>query len=290
MKLAILFRGPLSSCNYGCEYCPFAKRHETDAELEGDRAALTRFVAWVRSSPHQLSVFFTPWGEALIRRWYRDAVCHLSRLPNVVRVAAQTNLSMPLGWLEDADASKVALWSTYHPNETTRARFLAQLATLQRLGIATSVGVVGLREHFDEIHALRAVLAPETYLWVNAYKRVANYYTPAELSWLTSLDPLFPYNATRHASAGAACRTGEGVFSVDGDGTMRRCHFVAAPIGNVYEPDWERALLPRPCPNATCGCHIGYVHMERLALDAVFGEGILERIPVAVRPSAVTVI
>jgi hypothetical protein len=40
MKLSILYRGPLSSCNYGCDYCPFAKRVETSAEREADRRAL----------------------------------------------------------------------------------------------------------------------------------------------------------------------------------------------------------------------------------------------------------
>ncbi|MEN8446791.1 MAG: radical SAM protein, partial [Cyanobacteria bacterium J06555_13] len=29
MNLSILYRGPLLSCNYGCEYCPFAKRQQT---------------------------------------------------------------------------------------------------------------------------------------------------------------------------------------------------------------------------------------------------------------------
>jgi sulfatase maturation enzyme AslB (radical SAM superfamily) len=46
MDLSILYRGPLSSCNYGCEYCPFAKREESYAQLETDRVALLRFVAW----------------------------------------------------------------------------------------------------------------------------------------------------------------------------------------------------------------------------------------------------
>jgi DNA-binding CsgD family transcriptional regulator len=32
MKLDILYRGPLASCNYGCEYCPFAKRKDTREE------------------------------------------------------------------------------------------------------------------------------------------------------------------------------------------------------------------------------------------------------------------
>ena len=42
MKLSILYRGPLSSCNYACDYCPFAKRKESYAQLEVDRRALER--------------------------------------------------------------------------------------------------------------------------------------------------------------------------------------------------------------------------------------------------------
>src|SRR5918912_2956045 len=74
MNLSILYRGPLSSCNYGCTYCPFAKHAETTAEHEVDRRALERFVAWVGERRDDwISVFFTPWGEALIRRRYQQA-------------------------------------------------------------------------------------------------------------------------------------------------------------------------------------------------------------------------
>jgi hypothetical protein len=69
------------------------------------------------------------------------------------------------------------------------------------------------------------------------------------------------------------------VISVDGDGIMRRCHFIKEPIGCLYDADFAKALSPRTCTNATCGCHIGYVHLEELGLDRVYGDGLLERIP-----------
>src|SRR5205085_1024801 len=47
LNLSILYRGPLSSCNYGCAYCPFAKHAETAEELAADRRALERFTGWV---------------------------------------------------------------------------------------------------------------------------------------------------------------------------------------------------------------------------------------------------
>src|SRR5947207_305133 len=116
MKLSILYRGPLSSCNYGCTYCPFAKHSDSDAEHANDASALKRFVQWVRQRDgDDLSIFFTPWGEALIRSRYQQAVIQLTGLSNVENVVAQTNLSCRLDWIEECDKSKLALWATYHP-------------------------------------------------------------------------------------------------------------------------------------------------------------------------------
>lgn len=281
MKRTFLYRGPLSSCNYACPYCPFAKHQETDAEHAADAQALERFVSWVEArTTDRLSVFFTPWGEALIRRRYQRALARLSCLPHVEKVAIQTNLSCRLDWVEACDKSRLALWATYHPGEVSRERFLAQCREADARGIRFSVGVVGLKEHTAEIEALRRALPPHIYLWINAYKRVPDYYSEAEIQALTQIDPLFPLNNQRHPSRGRSCRTGASVLSVDGDGNLRRCHFIRDTIGNLYQSGWEAALQERPCSNETCGCHIGYVHLDHLGLYETFRGGILERIPV----------
>ncbi|GAB5549038.1 MAG: hypothetical protein SangKO_087980 [Sandaracinaceae bacterium] len=98
---------------YACEYCPFAKRKESPVELARDRDALDRFVSWVEARGGETSVFFTPWGEALVRRWYRDAIVRLGHLPHLRRVAIQTNLHAPLDFLREAARDRVALWCTY---------------------------------------------------------------------------------------------------------------------------------------------------------------------------------
>jgi hypothetical protein len=280
MKYYVLYRGPLSSCNYACGYCPFAKHHETHTELEGDRQSLQRFISWLADQRQcRFGVLFTPWGEALIRRWYQQALITLTHLPHVDRAAIQTNLSCGLEWVRECELTSLALWATFHPTEVSRERFVAKVRELYGLGVRLSVGVVGLHEHFSEIAALRAVLPGDVYLWINAFKRVPDYYSDREVRWLTDLDPLFPINNERHASRGEPCAAGETAFSVDGAGTMRRCHFVAEPIGSIHAPDWEDSLRPRLCPNTSCECHIGYVHMERLRQDRVYGEGLLERVP-----------
>lgn len=280
LALTLLYRGPLSSCNYDCHYCPFAKRHETAAELAVDRRALERFVDWAASrADDRLSIFFTPWGEALVRPWYQDALASLSRLPQVRKVAVQTNLSCRLDWLESCERSKLGLWCTFHPSQTTRQAFLLQCRELDRQKVPHSVGAVGLKEDLDEIVRLRAELSLDIYMWINAYKSHAGYYTEEDVRRFEAIDPLFRINTEYHASLGRSCRAGASVVSVDGDGNLYRCHFIKQKIGNLYEPDFEKSLGERPCTNDACGCHIGYVHLDHLELGRVFGDGILERIP-----------
>lgn len=275
----ILYRGPLSSCNYACGYCPFAKTKNTRAELAHDAACLERFIGWVASRPESIGVLFTPWGEALIHRHYQEGMRRLSHLPNVWKVAAQTNLSFSPQALQDCNRQTLALWTTYHPTETTVPRFAARCQTLRETGIHHSVGVVGRREAFQDIRSLREELPKETYLWINAWKREPDYYSAEEMAELASIDPWFSFNARPHPSLGRACRSGHQAFTVDGNGDVRRCHFIKDVIGNIYEEDMASILRPHGCGIAECRCHIGYVHLGHLGLDTVFGDGLLERIP-----------
>ncbi|RAY10901.1 radical SAM protein [Actinomadura craniellae] len=273
--MTILYRGPLASCDYDCGYCPFAKRRDSPEQLRADRAALERFTAWVAGRPHGVSVLFTPWGEGLVRSWYRRALVELSRLPHVGRVAIQTNLGQRIGWTAGADLTKLAFWATYHPDQVPYARFLGRCRELAERGVRHSAGIVGLPEHLAAARRLRADLPPEVYLWVNAAE--GRSYTDAEAAQWSEIDPLFSYSRHPHPSRGVPCRTGDTVISVDGDGTVRRCHFVSEVLGNLYDGTFR----PRrsPCPHEICDCHIGYVHLESLPLYDVFAGGILERVP-----------
>ncbi|WP_245204377.1 STM4011 family radical SAM protein [Kitasatospora sp. RG8] len=280
LDLTLLYRGPLSSCDYDCPYCPFAKRRDTPEQLRADRTALERFTGWAAGrggTGDTLSLLFTPWGEGLVRSWYRRALVELSHLPHVRRVAIQTNLSCRTDWLAEADLTSLALWVTYHPGQVGYERFLARCRALDRLGVRYSVGVVGRPEHLAEARRLRAALSPAVYLWINAAEGLT--YTDTEAADWHAVDPHFGYSRHAHPSAGRPCRTGESVLSVDGEGTVRRCHFVRDVLGNLYDGSYRPHLRARPCPLPVCDCHIGYVHLETLPLYDVFAGGVLERVP-----------
>jgi hypothetical protein len=280
MHLTLLYRGRLSSCNYACDYCPFAKTYDSREALRRDADDLARFIVWAEQQRIGLSILFTPWGEGLVRRHYRDAMVRLSHLPHLRRVAIQTNLCVGMHWLDKANPATLALWCTYHPTQVSRDAFLGRCRELGRRGVSHSVGMVAMREHLDEIEAMRASLPGEVPLWINAYdERPPDYYTAAEIERLLRVDPHFLYNLNPAPSLGAPCWTGENVVSVDGDGNVRRCHFVSERLGNLYDGSFTAHLRARPCPNSRCDCYIGYAHRKDLPFQVEYGSGLLERIP-----------
>ena len=185
--LSILYRGSLLSCNYDCSYCPFAKAQDSRESLARDASELARFVDWVRQQTRPIRILFTPWGEAFIRRYYQDAIAELGTMPQVERIAIQTNLSLSNAAIERCKSDKLALWCTYHPSQTSRAAFLEKCEFLVSAGVRFSVGMVGNRDEFDEISRMREALPPEIYLWVNANRDEQADYQPAELDQLRQL-------------------------------------------------------------------------------------------------------
>lgn len=211
MSLKIIYRGHLTDCNYSCEYCPFAKEKNSKEEQALDKHDLDRFVAWVEQNSradYPIEVFITPYGEALVRKWYQEAVVRLSHLSHVTKVAAQTNLAWNTQWLARCNPETTALWTTYHPDFVTEDKFVGKCNELTTMHIRHSVGVVGLKQHFPRIASLRQRLPQSTYMWVNAYKREKNYYSDEEISFLENIDYLFRLNLPWYETMGKPCKAG----------------------------------------------------------------------------------
>lgn len=280
MKLTLLYRGSLSSCNYACDYCPFAKQGDDRAALAADQQALQRFVTWLTTTnQHRFTVFFTPWGEALIRRYYQSAIQQLSHTAHIDKVVIQTNLSCSLHWLAQVDLTRLRLWVTYHPSQVALDDFVGKCWDLYQRDVLFSVGTVGVTEQLAAIRALRQALPAEVYLWINALNDDPQQYDATQIAQFSAIDPLFEHNLPNYPSLGRYCHAGQHTLSVDGNGTLYRCHFIRNPLGNLYDAEFERYLQPRLCTNATCNCYIGYVHMPHLGLEQIYGEGLVERNP-----------
>ena len=55
--------------------------------------------------------------------------------------------------------------------------------------------------------------------------------------------------------------------------------FVKNVIGNIYEESFTSSLQQRNCPNESCGCHIGDIHLDELNQYDVYKNGLMERVP-----------
>jgi hypothetical protein len=258
MNYSLLYRGWLSSCNYSCGYCPFAKRVDSQLHLRRDRESLALFVAWAeQQSADQWDILFTPWGEALVRPWYQAAMARLSRLPHVRGVSAQTNLSCSTAWIADCRLDRFSLWATFHPTEVDASAFVAKVLKVRNRGAQVSVGMVAIPGTLDQVEAMRDRLPPDVSLWLNAQQPRRRPFSTDEIASFCQIDPQFRLTLRPERSRGMPCSTGEVAFTVDGNGDMRRCHFVDNVIGNIHATDWRSALRPRKCPKATCTCYLG---------------------------------
>ncbi|RAU99879.1 STM4011 family radical SAM protein [Paenibacillus sp. YN15] len=281
MRAVLYYRGALSSCNYDCPYCPFGKKTDSAQTLARDREQLSRFVDWAGAqgkAGHRLKIFFNPYGEGLIHRWYQTAMTELSHMEHVDKVAIQTNLSAGLAWTEGLNPDKAAFWATYHPGQVSEAAFLARCGELHSRGIPFSVGAVGVKSAFEAIASLRRELPADVYLWVNAFKDQADYYLEADRSFLGGIDPHFEKNLKDYESCGKACQAGESVFYVQGFGLVKRCYQDRRVLGHLYREGLEGLSRRRPCGMTSCGCYIGYIHLPELRLADIYGERLLERI------------
>jgi MoaA/NifB/PqqE/SkfB family radical SAM enzyme len=287
MTLLVLFRSRLEWCNYTCHYCPWNAIHnrvEAQAFRE-DAARVHRVIDRVAELPRPVEFFITPKAEYLVLPHWREAVGRLLALPQVRRVTVQTNLSFDLAeFLDRVEPSKLALWTTYHPTEVDEGG-LAELEVkwrlLQERGVPFSVGIVGTRENLPHAERLRQRLDPRVYLWVNAYKREGDYYTPLEIGRVRSLDPHFDLNNQHYPSFGQPCLAGFRAVYLDDEGDLRRCFFVGDVIGNLFHGGWQTLDGPLGCPKATCHCYVGHMHVVELDFRAVYGEYLSARIPLA---------
>jgi MoaA/NifB/PqqE/SkfB family radical SAM enzyme len=291
MTLLVLFRSRLEWCNYTCPYCPWnAEQTRVSAqEFREDARRVHRVIDRVVELPRRVEFFITPRAEYLVLPHWREAVARLCALPQVERVTVQTNLSFDVpAFLDTLTPGKLALWTTYHPSEVDDAGLEALLGKwrlLRRRGVPFSVGIVGTRDNLRHAETLRARLDPAVYLWVNAYKREADYYSALELARLRGVDPWFDLNNQHYSSLAQPCTAGQRAVYLDDEGDLRRCFFVGEVIGNLFRDGWRTLDAPLGCPVRTCHCYVGQMHVVDLDFRAVYGQYLAARIPREYHPA-----
>ena len=276
-RLTFLYRGPLSFCNYSCEYCPLTKTEFDPKILDQDKMELAKFVGHIGQNRYpELTIAFIPWGEALVYEHYWEAIIRLSQLPSVRMVVIQTNLSVVPDWVQFGDSEKVSFWCSFHPTQTTVDGFLDRAAVLDSHSVAYCVGAVGHDEYYDTYQTLREKLSRDKYLWVNPLNDDIEAYCDADVEKWSKIDPLFPLVTRNRFTKGTACRCGKSVFTIGEKGEMRRCPFTKRVIGNLYETDVPS--VSEPCPNEQCNCFIGYIHWENESFRMKYGNNPIQRI------------
>ncbi len=276
----IQYRGSLKSCNYGCSYCPFAKRRSSPSELLKDREDWRRFVEHLEthSEPYG-AVMVVPYGEALIHDYYWEGLARMSRMGTMEGVGAQTNLSFnverQLTIFKESGGrkEKLRVWATFHPEMTTVPLFAAQCRKLLSAGIRICAGAVGVPENLETLQRLKEALPVGCCLWINRMDGLNRRYTEEEQQAFLRIDPWFYRELHVKKAMPEQC---PGRLFVESDGRMRRCTISAPPEGNWYDTGRTETL---PCRKKACTCYLAYGGRMDCEERTAFGRWPLFRIP-----------
>ncbi|MDR2869015.1 MAG: STM4011 family radical SAM protein [Deferribacteraceae bacterium] len=306
----IYYRGFLKSCNFACDYCPFAKKACTSKELAKDKAALLRFYETIAEMANIETIFIIPYGEAMIHPYYHEILVKISKLPHIKHVSIQSNLSWPVEQVlqtfdaMQADISKIHFWLTYHlaakpvigetwSNDTTRSvvTFLQKCLALHEHGLRFCVGSVAksgdiLDNQFGEpplnvniaaLGWLKNRLPADTYFWLNALEGANVQYSDEEIAAFTELDPLFPLELNNIKADSGLCDAGEKSIFVKANGDIYPCILSKQALGNLYENTFEKLTT---CKCKLCSCYLAYsCRRDIVELNEFMGEGKAIRLP-----------
>lgn len=276
----IQYRGSLKSCNYGCSYCPFAKRPSSPSELLKDREDWMRFVGHLETQGEPYgAVMVVPYGEALIHDYYWEGLARLSRMGTMDAVGAQTNVSFDIDrqltiFKENGGRKeKLRVWATFHPEMTTVPLFAEQCRKLLSAGIRVCAGAVGVPENLETLRRLKEALPGGCCLWINRMDGLNRRYTEEEQQAFLRIDPWFYRELHVKKAMPEQC---PGRLFVESDGRMRRCTISAPPEGNWYDTGGTETL---PCRKKACTCYLAYGGRMDCEERTAFGRWPLFRIP-----------
>ncbi len=283
----LYYRGVLTSCNYTCGYCPFAKHAPSPAEVLRDQHALVAFTDAVARLPldERLLILLTPYGEGLIHPHYAVAMARLSNLPQVEAVSVQTNLSIEaetlLERLKTAGAQfhKIKLWATYHPTMTDVITFSQKVNALSKhVDLCAGMVAAPTPEALCEARALRDKLHPSVYLWLNALAKHKRRYTSAQIEALCAIDPFFDYEFNKLRPS-PECRAGKTAFFIEADGEIKPCHMVKKNLGHFLKDGLDALVATPTCRRPICDCYLAYNNVPDPRLEQFFGRTLPFRLP-----------
>ncbi|TYQ17755.1 UNVERIFIED_CONTAM: hydroxymethylpyrimidine pyrophosphatase-like HAD family hydrolase [Acetivibrio alkalicellulosi] len=280
----IYFRSFLSSCNYSCSYCRFAKKKMNEVEILKDEKCVQRFCDFIDSTnfKNRVSIFLTPYGEGLIHDYYIRAMARLAMNPKCQYISCQTNLSFDesvfINTLKSyhVDLSKVKLWASCHPEMISAGEFVKKVNKL-KADIDLSVGIVAIPQNLESVFDLRKELPKNIYMWVNGKDGEKTRYTKEQIQSLVSVDPLFYNEISKRKVEDNCCNAGEDSVFIEGNGDAFACHINKNQLFNIFKrTDLVKSFR---CDRRYCDCYLSYSLRKDSNLNSYFKQYTPIRLP-----------
>ncbi len=252
MKL-LYYRGLLKSCNYRCYYCPFAK---SETNVSKDEFYLNKFCKFIANIKSLETVFFVPYGEALIHDYYLENFYYLSK-SKIKKIICQTNLSFDVNHFIEIlkeGLQKMSLSCSFHPTQIEAKSFADKCEILYKNNIKFSVGAVGDYKNINQMKELKKILPKDIYFWVNAIEYQNTTYSADQIEEFKKIDPHFCNEIKNIKSDYKDCYSGKSAFFVNYKGDLYNCNLDRQKLGNLYLGEIKKA----ECKKNLCSCYLAY--------------------------------
>lgn len=274
MIKTVYYRGHIDFCNYACSYCPFAKKEKDISKLKKDEHSLKKLYDFIKSKEIILELMINPYGEAFCEQIYQDYMSELASLQNVYKIGIQTNLSLDLDKFvqnmqkKQADMKKFMIWASFH-NEFANMQEFVQKANKAYEFMNISVGIVANTKNYEQIKALRKLLNPKIYLWINALDRQKNRFKADIIEKLRAIDPMFEYEFCHYRDEQDGfekCNSYKNIY-IDKNNYSSNCFFK------------KKKAISKDCnEHSKCDCYLGYSNFDS-KISNFFGRYKTFRIP-----------
>ncbi len=247
----IYYRGYGKDCNYSCSYCIFARNKLVN--IEKDKKYLDKFVNYIEKTKFEekISIMFTPYGEALTKKYYFEGIKKLVSHKDIESVSCQTNGSFNekefINYFSQEELEKISLWVSYHPEMVQVEKFAKKINFLNEK-IKISVGAVGIKENKNKLESLKKLLNSNIYFWINKLEGIKT-----EDYDFSYIDPYYSLEEEKLRCDINKCQGGIKSIFIKEEGKAYLCHTSKISCGNLYD---DKEIVRNK--SGRCNCYLTY--------------------------------
>jgi len=265
--LRVRYQPKYRYCNYSCSYCIAGHNNKGILKREWNPDRYDAIIQGIYQLPYKIDLRLGLGGEIFTSEHIMRSVISMTEKEKTHCVNLISNLSLRKDrlteFLERCDCSKLAMVTSYHPEQVERLEdYLENVRLLKNYDVPVTVVMVALPSAFKEIERMSEVCKGEAIHFflqpmIGKYnkKRYPKAYTGEERKFLERyFYSEHDYEYMVEMKKPGLCFAGVDFIHIDNIGRCFQCCVSSKYIGNILRGKIRLDEFPAFCPLRRCQC------------------------------------